>query len=505
MRFIRLIPVLFECYSIGKWRGVLAWCKYLCGVLSLPDLPLESSDFSLGAAMDKLLRSRLFRCLVCLVLVCCILANISPLKVDASAIVAGATVSAAGVFATLFAMSMGVVFVDLTANLINRLGDSFVDHVTKSTSTDNETEILKVWIEPIQVDLDSGGISQLPPDQDDDTNTWGALAGLFTLPAELKDNFLDWAKSLINGDTKVEVDDESTAIDGFMYYNGLKFKTIPTFDGFPYMLLTQMSNTNYLYYSDSPFYYDSSGKYGAACYTDGILYERSYDGYYKRWNDISQSSINCASGWSYIWTSNDIFYKNSGTIYLAESEPAQYDTITVTPDTYVGDIPSKVQENTFDDDEYELPYINPTKLWENQTDAVEALRDVATQLQNGSMTYDQYMEQIQTETNPNPGGSGSTDSGDTWEPPSDPGKFALDLSNYFPFCIPFDLYDFLACLNAEPVTPVIQWELALPGGGSYPLEIDLSPFDSVAQLLRRLQLLLFTVGLAFKTRDLIKG
>ena len=48
MRFIRLIPVLFECYSIGKWRGVLAWCKYLCGVLSLEDLPVESSDFSLG-------------------------------------------------------------------------------------------------------------------------------------------------------------------------------------------------------------------------------------------------------------------------------------------------------------------------------------------------------------------------------------------------------------------------------------------------------------------------
>lgn len=48
MRIVRLIPVLFECYSIGKWRGVLAWCKYLCGVLSLSDLSVESLDFSLG-------------------------------------------------------------------------------------------------------------------------------------------------------------------------------------------------------------------------------------------------------------------------------------------------------------------------------------------------------------------------------------------------------------------------------------------------------------------------
>lgn len=83
--------------------------------------------------------------------------------------------------------------------------------------------------------------------------------------------------------------------------------------------------------------------------------------------------------------------------------------------------------------------------------------------------------------------------------------FTLDLTKYFPFCIPFDLYDFFTCLNAAPEAPVINWEIPLPGGSTYPMEIDLSPFDSVAQLLRRLQLLLFCTGLAFKTRDLIKG
>ena len=83
--------------------------------------------------------------------------------------------------------------------------------------------------------------------------------------------------------------------------------------------------------------------------------------------------------------------------------------------------------------------------------------------------------------------------------------FAFVVSKGFPFCIPFDLYAFLACLNAEPVAPVINWEIALPGGGSYPIQIDRSPFNSVAQLLRRLQLLLFILGLAIKTRDLIKG
>ena len=90
-------------------------------------------------------------------------------------------------------------------------------------------------------------------------------------------------------------------------------------------------------------------------------------------------------------------------------------------------------------------------------------------------------------------------------PSTDIGDYQIDLKQFFPFCIPFDLYDFFTCLNADPVAPVIEWVIPLPGGGTYPLEIDLSAFDGVAQLLRRLQLLLFCVGLAFKTRDLIKG
>ena len=84
-------------------------------------------------------------------------------------------------------------------------------------------------------------------------------------------------------------------------------------------------------------------------------------------------------------------------------------------------------------------------------------------------------------------------------------NFFLDLSQYFPFCIPFDLYAFVSCLNADPVAPVIDWEIYLPGGETYPLQVDLSPFDQVARILRTLQLLLFCIGLAAKTRDLIKG
>ena len=137
-------------------------------------------------------------------------------------------------------------------------------------------------------------------------------------------------------------------------------------------------------------------------------------------------------------------------------------------------------------------------------------------LKDGTITLDDYLKQVQVQdptdnedpSNPTQAPSESTTPTtpvDPWEPPENPGQFALDLREVFPFCIPFDLYNFLSLLNADPVAPVINWEIALPGGGSYPLRVDLSPFDSVAQLLRRLQLLLFIVALGIKTRDLIKG
>lgn len=94
---------------------------------------------------------------------------------------------------------------------------------------------------------------------------------------------------------------------------------------------------------------------------------------------------------------------------------------------------------------------------------------------------------------------------DVFKPSASVDHFSISLSDYFPFCIPFDLYDFFVCLNADPEAPVIDWLIPFPGTDGFKIELDLSSFDSVAQLLRTLQLLLFCVGLAFKTRDLIKG
>ena len=202
------------------------------------------------------------------------------------------------------------------------------------------------------------------------------------------------------------------------------------------------------------------------------------------------------------------------------------------PNAYVGGIQAVLADGTVADDIH-LPDLKLNSVTTTDDSQAEVLT-LMEQLSTGAITYEDYVALVgaqpvtvtQTDSDgksaeyevtndsvssePYTGGDTGEDPDpgtdpDTWQPTGDIPNYTLDLKDYFPFCIPFDLYDFFTCLNADPVAPVIDWIIPMPGGDSYPLQLDLSTFDSVAQLLRRLQLLAFCIGLAFKTRDLIKG
>lgn len=83
--------------------------------------------------------------------------------------------------------------------------------------------------------------------------------------------------------------------------------------------------------------------------------------------------------------------------------------------------------------------------------------------------------------------------------------YSMDLRNFFPFCIPFDVVDFCRQFQATPQAPSITFPFPYmtDGGGVAFIEktFDLSQFDAVAQLVRRLELVAFIVGLAFVTRN----
>lgn len=80
--------------------------------------------------------------------------------------------------------------------------------------------------------------------------------------------------------------------------------------------------------------------------------------------------------------------------------------------------------------------------------------------------------------------------------------YAIQLRDFFPFCIPFDLFDFITVLSAEPEAPVFHWEIPVPQlGQTFELEVDLSAWDEIAILFRNLELLAFIFGLAIMTRE----
>lgn len=85
-------------------------------------------------------------------------------------------------------------------------------------------------------------------------------------------------------------------------------------------------------------------------------------------------------------------------------------------------------------------------------------------------------------------------------------KPVVDLSKFFPFCIPFDLIHLIQVLDADPVAP--KWTIKLEPP-QFPVEwevvLDLSDFESLAKIFRTGETLLFVVGLILITRGIIKG
>lgn len=83
--------------------------------------------------------------------------------------------------------------------------------------------------------------------------------------------------------------------------------------------------------------------------------------------------------------------------------------------------------------------------------------------------------------------------------------YMLDLTSFFPFCIPFDIYNMLSLFRATRQAPSFDWRFYVPRVVDYTLTIDLSAFDTVASVLRTLELIAFCVALAFATKHIIQG
>ena len=77
------------------------------------------------------------------------------------------------------------------------------------------------------------------------------------------------------------------------------------------------------------------------------------------------------------------------------------------------------------------------------------------------------------------------------------------LRNFFPFCIPFDLYAMMQALCADPVAPSFTFATSFLGK-VYTVNIDLSAWNGVAQNVRYMVVAIYIVALAVATRKFIK-
>ena len=80
-------------------------------------------------------KSRWFRALICLLIVCCLIFHMSPIKAEALALEASLAI---GLVGALILASAGVVFVPETTNQIQAIGQSFQNYMTQWGTANNK-------------------------------------------------------------------------------------------------------------------------------------------------------------------------------------------------------------------------------------------------------------------------------------------------------------------------------------------------------------------------------
>lgn len=101
--------------------------------------------------------------------------------------------------------------------------------------------------------------------------------------------------------------------------------------------------------------------------------------------------------------------------------------------------------------------------------------------------------------------------GKTWDPSLN--KYKLPLFDFFPFCLPYDAYQFLTMLDVTPVAPVFQVDTTplfshtsfFHSSDGYKITLDLTKYEEVFQILRAGECLAIVIGLCLISYKLIHG
>lgn len=248
-------------------------------------------------------------------------------------------------------------------------------------------------------------------------------------------------------------------------------------------------------YASAGFYYSKGGDFTFQSndWSFSIKYESSSSDMFNRGIGTSEPSCNNGKLWNIVWSAGDILIYsdcpgyNEGDVYLSGSQPSltisdgvigvYEDENIVPPSDVIGGFDAGAIDGSID------WALDSSSVYQDLT----AAGDVPlTATQTGALT--EAGVEVQTAVKV-----------ETMEEYRTPG-----LTTVFPFCIPFDIYRFLSILTAEREAPHFEFNLNFGELGSHEIEVDLSEWESVAAVLRTIELLAFCVGLAFATSKVIK-
>ena len=135
--------------------------------------------------------------------------------------------------------------------------------------------------------------------------------------------------------------------------------------------------------------------------------------------------------------------------------------------------------------------------WTNEQDQAQELDKDTVLPVSGTLAYPlpAAIENNPT-ADPDPGGGG----GGSVTVNPDVSDYTLDFRKLFPFCIPFDIYKAVKLLDATPIAPVVHYKFYYTKSKTYTIDLNLNKFNTVATILRRMECLLFIIGLATATR-----
>ena len=347
---------------------------------------------------------RIARMLVCLVLVCALVVNISPIKAEAVVAEAVATYVGYGIVAALVLGTAGFVISPTGQDQLEDLGHAFQTYMYQwGTSAEKLDEVEEFFTGLTLYNGSTGG-----GDDDDDD-----LDHIFKIPEAIRRGIAALTAGAILANSLVVPDKLNEAPEGYAYYNGVLLPEFYYAD-YPYYVIARNETTgeinlmfskadNMIYGPDRNFYFSTSAYFARFILIDGSLQRES--------GPVNIGPSNCIyKDFTLLFSNFDIYtcklssYSVPTDLVMAGMEPTSYATAFVEPDLYVGDIPDKVKDGTLTEENLELPLyeFDYTSLAASNPDLSLATTALLQSVANGSITYDDYLASLQPAVVPDP-------------------------------------------------------------------------------------------------------